>query len=161
MDPASVIGVVSAGLQILNTIGSTVKGLSDLRTKFLEADQSIRLLIRELSIIKSSLSLIHDWAENDIVVKPNQSELVETLGVAIDGCKEAMDALAEEVAQLVGSAAAENIGFRVRTRFMWNEGIMKEHQERLQSQVAALQFLVTAVQWFVLYTHVSDSVREM
>ena len=33
---------------------------------------------------------------------------------------------------------------------MWNEGIMKEHQGRLQSQVAALQFLVFAVQWFVI-----------
>ena len=97
MDPCSVIGVVSAGLQIVNTIGSTVKGLSELRTKFLEADQSIRLLIRELSIIKSSLSLIHDWAENDLVVSPKQSELVETLDVAVDGCREAMDALAEEV----------------------------------------------------------------
>lgn len=149
MDPCSVIGVVSASISIVTTIGSTVKGLSELRSKFTEADQSIRLLITELSTIKSALGLIYDWADNGLVISPTQVELVDALDIAIDGCKEAMDALAEEVAHLVGSAAAEIIGFRIRTRYLWNEGTMKEHQGRLRSQVTALQFLVAAIQWSV------------
>ncbi|MCJ1307442.1 hypothetical protein MMC25_001088 [Agyrium rufum] len=145
MDPCSVIGVVSSGLQIVATITSTIKGLSDLKVKYSEADQSIRLLIRELSTIKAGIGIIHDWAENDLVMSPDQPALVEALEVAIDGCREAMDALSEEVAQLVGSVAAESIGFRTRTRFIWNETSMREHQARLNSQVSALDFLVTAV----------------
>lgn len=150
MDPCSAIGVISASLSIVTTIGSTVKGLADLRNKFISADQSIRSLITHLSTVKAALNLIHDWAENDLVVSPTQGEFVDVLDVAINGCRETMDALAEEVADLVGSSAAssaaEKIGFRTRTKFVWNEGTMAGHQNRLQSQVAALQFLVTAMQ---------------
>ena len=147
MDPASAIGIASAAIQIITTIGSTVKGLAEIRNKFVAADQSIRSLISQLSSIKSALSIINDWIENDLIVSPAQSDFVDALNAAMDGCSETMDALSEEVAKLVGSAAAENIGFRTRTRFVWNESSMKDHQDRLQSQVAALQFLVVAVKW--------------
>ena len=147
MDPISVFGVTSAAIQVITTIGSTVKGLAEIRNKFIAADQSIRSLISQLSSIKSALSIIHDWIDNDLVVSPTQSDFVDALSAAIEGCSETMDVLSEEVANLVGSAAAENIGFRTRTRFVWNESSMKDHQDRLQSQVAALQFLLVAVKW--------------
>lgn len=153
MDPISAIGVISASLSIVTTIGNTMKGLAELRNKFISADQSVRSLITQLSTIKAALNLIHDWAENDLVVSPTQSEFVDVLDVAIDGCRETMDALAEEVANLVGSSAAtsaaEKIGFKTRTRYVWNEGTMMGYRDRLQSQVTALQFLVTAVQRLV------------
>lgn len=153
MDPISAIGVISASLSIVTTIGNTLKGLADLRNKFISADQSVRSLITHLSTIKAALNLIHDWAENDLVVSPTQSEFVDVLDVAIGGCRETMDALAEEVANLVGSSAAtsdaEKFGFKTRTRYVWNEGTMMGYQDRLQSQVTALQFLVTAVQRLV------------
>jgi len=149
MDPISAIGVISASLSIVTIIGNTVKGLAELRNKFISADQSVRSLITHLSTIKAALNLIHDWAENDLVVSPTQSEFVDVLDVAINGCKETMEALAEEVTNLVGSSAAEKIGFRTRTKYVWNQGTMMGYQDRLQSQVTALQFLVTAVQRLV------------
>lgn len=150
MDPCSLIGVASASLTVIATIGSTVKSLSELRSRYAEADQSIRMLITQLSTIKAALSLIHEWVENDLVELHTQAELVMPLNIAIDGCKEAMEALAEEVSDVLGKAIKETaIGFKSRTKYMWNEDTMKEHQSRLESQVMALQFLVTAVQWLV------------
>jgi hypothetical protein len=147
MDPCTVLGAVSSALSIVTLIGCTVKQLSELRGRYAEADQSIRLVVTQLSTIKSALSIIHEWAENDLVVSPKQADLVGALSVAMDGCKVAMGALAEEVEGMVGkSMPTDTLGFKARTKYIWNESAMKEHQGRLQSQVMALQFLVVAVQ---------------
>jgi hypothetical protein len=128
-------------------IGSTIKGLNDIRSKFVDADHSIKSLISQLSLIKSALILLDDWTKNGLVISPSQNELVDVLSVGIDGCKEIVDALAEEVAKIVGTVHAENLGFRARTKLMWNEDAMNQHLDRLYRQVGALQFLITAVQW--------------
>jgi hypothetical protein len=91
--------------------------------------------------------LLDDWTKNGLVISPSQNELVDVLSVGIDGCKEIVDALAEEVAKIVGTVHAENLGFRARTKLMWNEDAMNQHLDRLYRQVGALQFLITAVQW--------------
>ena len=153
MDPVSLLGVISGSITVVATIGNTLKALNELRGKYTDADQSIRTFITQLTAIRVAINLIQEWGREDLVEAPNQPELVDQLETTIDGCREAMGALAEDVANVVrGTAAQRTMPFDARTRYLWNEGIMKEHQNRLQSQVMVLQFLVIAVQWSVHLT---------
>jgi hypothetical protein len=107
---------------------------------------SVRQLIRDLMSIKASLSQIQDWTELNPPGFPRQRELEQAFAISFEGCKEAMDAMAEEVAKLVQDyMAGDNRGMRMR--YIWNEENMKDHQARLGTQVQALQLLLSAVQW--------------
>lgn len=151
MDPASVVGLISASGTIVSAITSTVKSLSDLRGRYAGADLRIRFLLVELSTVKAALNQISDWIEYNLVDSPADEELLDGLNVSLDGCKAAMDVLKEEVVGLVGEATPTSnlvTTFTTRTRYAWSESSMKEHQDRLHAQVAALQLLLQAAQWY-------------
>jgi hypothetical protein len=144
MDPISLIGGISAAGAIIAAIATTVQNLYDIRGRYDEADLTIRLLIVELNTIKAALIQIQDWAQYSFAGSPTQKELLEGFEVSLEGCKMAMDVLAEEVARLVSKNP-----FIQRTQYAWNAAGMKEHQDRLRSQVAALQLLLQAAHWLV------------
>jgi hypothetical protein len=144
MDPLSLIGGMSAAGAIVAAIAKTVQNLYDIRGRYDEADLTIRLLIVELNTIKAALIQVQDWAQYSFAGSPTQKELLEGFEVSLEGCKMAMDVLAEEVARLVSKNP-----FIQRTQYAWNAVGMKEHQDRLRSQVAALQLLLQAAHWLV------------
>lgn len=149
MDPASILGLIASAGAIARAITKTIRDLSDLRAQYTDANLRIRLLVQELSTIKSALSQINDWA-HFLDDNHNQAELKDALQVALDGVELAMGALAEEVHALVhdtSTSANADLSFRGKTRFAWNEQNMKEHENRLRAQVSALQLLLQASQW--------------
>ena len=153
MDPASILGLIATAGTIAGAITQTIRDLSDIRAQFTDADVRVRLLIQELSTIKSSLTQINDWA-HILDTSHNQTELRDALQVALDGVELAMGALGEEVHNLVretSTASRVELGFRAKTKFAWEEKNLKEHESRLRAQVSALQLLLQASQWSVRY----------
>lgn len=149
MDPASIIGLLSAAGTIASTITITIQRLSDLRGQLKDADVRVRLLIGELSVVKSALNQINDWTHY-LDDNHRQADVVEGLKVSLDGVQVAMDALADEVRLLLGAAAGESsltAELRIRIKYAWNESSLTEHENRLRAQIAALHLLLQAVQW--------------
>ena|ERR1700722_17980623 len=153
MDPISIVGVASASIQIAQCIAQIIQGLCTLRGKFKDADMTIRLLIAELSTIRAAVSQLHDWAEWNSSDSPKEMEYMKGLEVALEGCRVAMDVLAEEIKDLAagfaprGDSAAFSLGFMARARAVWSEVTMKAHQDRLHAQVQALNLLLQASHW--------------
>lgn len=145
-DPFTILGGVGAAAGIIVTITKTIKGLSDLQSKYSEAETSIRQLIRQLMAIKAALRQIQDWIELSLSSSLRERDMVEAFNTSLEGCKEAMEAMGEEVTRLVQAALAGDKR-SMRVRYVWNEESMKDHQDRLDSQVQALQLLLSAVQW--------------
>ncbi|KAI9655367.1 MAG: hypothetical protein M1821_005514 [Bathelium mastoideum] len=139
MDPLSLIGGVSAVGGIAAAITKTVKSLCEARGKFLDADLTIQSLVYELTTIKVALNQIQDWARNQAFPSSTQQELAQGFRTSLEGCRLAIDVMAEEVALLV-----TNNPFWRSAKVVWNEASMKDHQHHVQSQVAALQLLLQA-----------------
>ncbi|KAI9710899.1 MAG: hypothetical protein M1820_002334 [Bogoriella megaspora] len=139
MDPLSLIGGVSAAGAIIAAITKTLKNLSDARTRFEGADLTIQSLVYELTTIKFALTQVQEWARNHVPSSPTKRELIQGFKISLEGCRLAMDVMAEEVAMLVSKNP-----FIRSVNVVWNDTSMKEHQHRLQSQVNALQFLLQA-----------------
>lgn len=160
MDPLSAISGVA---QIAQVTTQTIHGLAILRSKYKTADLTIRSLIGELSTIKSAVIQLDDWArinqnnhEHRVgngdgagnAAEGLANEYDESLSVAIEGCRAIMDVLAEEVNALAQNTADGTVvGFAARAKVVWNEGIMRDHQDRLHAQVMALQLMLQACQW--------------
>lgn len=150
MDPVSAFGLVSGAFQIAQIALQTAQSLTTLRGKFENADLTIWSLIGELRTIRSALIQLGDWAQFNSrdSLSPVFNDGDEGLNVALEGCSVIMDVLSREVAALAqGTEEGTVVGFRVRARAVWNEGIMRDHQDRLHAQVLALQLLLQACQW--------------
>ena len=163
MDPVTAVGVVSAALQIVQFIGSTVQGLNTLKGKFQDADITIRLLISRLSTIKAAIVQIHDWADYNFDDSPKSVQFLDGLNKSLDGCQAAMDVLSAEVKDLMAGVALDEqtpsrLGLRARAKATWNHDTMKAHQDMLHGQVQALQLLLLAGQWQVTYLQMVISI---
>ena len=149
MDPISVIGLLSTAGTIASTITVTIKRLSDIRGQLRDADVRIRLLIGELSAVKSALNQINDWTHY-LDDSHRQADVVQGLQISLEGVQLAMDALAEEVRLMLGSTTPESTltqDVRLRIKYAWKESSLTEHENRLRAQIAALHLLLQAVQW--------------
>ena len=149
MDPISVIGLLSTAGTIASTITVTIKRLSDIRGQLRDADVRIRLLIGELSAVKSALTQINDWTHY-LDDSHRQADVVQGLQISLEGVQLAMDALAEEVRLMLGSMTPESTltqDVRLRIKYAWKESSLTEHENRLRAQIAALHLLLQAVQW--------------
>ncbi|KAI4286724.1 MAG: hypothetical protein L6R35_004023 [Caloplaca aegaea] len=148
MDPATLLSLISTAGTIAGKITKTIRDLSDLRATYVESNVRIKLLIKELSTIKSSLTQINDWA-HFLDETHDQIDLKDALQVALDGVELAMEALAEEVRDLLPDATPAShvqLGFRAKTKYAWNEQNIKEHENRLRAQISALNLLLQAAQ---------------
>lgn len=158
MDPASLLGAISASGAIVGAIAKTLHGLHEVREKFHGADVSVGLLMSELTAVKAAIIQIEDWVRFSSRNKPVPADLGPALEISLEGCKTAMDVLAAEVQNVLDDLSPEGPRFQFRARYVWNESTMKEHQLRLHTQVSALQLLLQAVQMRVnrsLYMEIS------
>lgn len=153
MDPVSVFGIVTGGVQVIQFITEILKGLTTLRGKFQNADLTIHSLISELTTIKSAIIQLRDWADYDSRNSPENADYNQDLNVALEGCRAIMEILYEEISSLTRGAAAasENkttaaLGFGTRAKVVWNDDLMRSRQEMLHAQVLALQLLLQACQ---------------
>jgi hypothetical protein len=86
MDPISISEVLSATVQIASFIGETIQGLAILKEKLKDTDISIRMLIGQLSSIRSSIGQLHDWAEYNSNDSPKETDYLKGLNITLDGC---------------------------------------------------------------------------
>lgn len=148
MDPVSAFGVVSGGVQVVQAIASTIHGLNQLYGKFKDADLTIQSLIQELSCINTALTSLKEWTRLNSNNGLQSEEYSRDLAVAMEGCRVIMEVVSHDVSTLVQSSRDDGFaGFHTRIRVVWKEDTMRGHQEKLHSQVMALQLLLQVCQW--------------
>ncbi|KAI9369782.1 hypothetical protein BJX61DRAFT_126220 [Aspergillus egyptiacus] len=147
MDPISAFGVISGAFQVGQIITETLAGLASVRERYQHADLTIGSLERQLMTIRAAITQLEDWTASRNRDCP--AEYSSNLDAALDGCRIVVEALSDEVQCLnQGTSPGENgIGVRSRMRIVWREDVIRTHQERLNSQIVALQLLVQVCQW--------------
>lgn len=143
MDPLTIIGAVAACSDIIKIIVRITSNLSQVRSRWSEGGRPVQLLAQKLSTIRAALTEIETWAEFSLRSNPRGESLSQWFKIAIDGCQAVMQALDQDILALVG----DSVGSRLRQFFLDTNSSLKEHDARLQSQISALQLLLTAAYW--------------
>ncbi|KAF5134139.1 hypothetical protein E5D57_004771 [Metarhizium anisopliae] len=143
MDPLTIIGAVAACSDIIKIIVRITSNLSQVRSRWAEGGRPVQLLAQKLSTIRAALTEIETWAEFSLRSNPRGESLSQWFKIAIDGCQAVMQALDQDILALVG----DSVGSRLRQFFLDTNSSLKEHDARLQSQISALQLLLTAAYW--------------
>ncbi len=144
MEPLSIIGAVAACSEIVTVIARVTTNLHSLKQRWSEGARSLQLLIAKLSTVRAALAQVKDWAEFNASTSPNGEEMRDSLGVAMEGCQVIIEALDQDVAGLLGDSVMS------RLKQLFIDSSIKEHEDRLDSQISALQLLLNAAYWYVL-----------
>ncbi|KAM5498442.1 hypothetical protein McanMca71_006836 [Microsporum canis] len=148
MDPASAFGTVTGAMQTVQIIGSTVQGLRALQGKYADADMTIHSLIVQAATIKSAITQLQEWATYNSS-RAEHPDYLDGLDIAIDGCKTSMECLFAQVSKVTSvldGREMPDLRVTARMRAVWNDHLMRDYQQRLQSQVLALNFLLQVCQ---------------
>lgn len=138
MEPLSILGAVAACTEIVSVITRVTTNLHSLKQRWSEGARSLQLLIAKLSTVRSALAQVKDWAELNASTSPNGDEMRDSLGVAMEGCQVFIEALDQDVAGLLGDSVVS------RLKQLFIDSTIKEHEQRLDSQILALQVLLNA-----------------
>ena len=144
MEPLSILGAVAACSEIVTVIARVTTNLHSLKQRWSEGARSLQLLIAKLSTVRAALAQVKDWAELNASTSPNGEEMRDSLGVAMEGCQVFIEALDQDVAGLLGDSVVS------RLKQLFIDSSIKEHEQRLDSQISALQVLLNAAYWYVL-----------
>lgn len=152
MDPASVIGLVGAVINIAEVIAKSVTSLRSLQSKYQHADFRLSALISQLLTIKAALGHVADFINSPNINFLEQGEyshqFSEDLRVSLYGCEAMVYALDGRLANLQRD---ETNGLTKGSKFnlAWEDSTIDGCLTMLNNQTSALQLLLTSLQWWV------------
>lgn len=152
MDPLSILGAAASVITVVELCTESLNSLLGLQNRYTNADLTIRLLITQLRTLRTALSQISEWIITNLDTIPYH---VQTdLAMSLDGCKFLIEGLNDRLSHFEYD---ENKALNVRKKaqLLWGEKERTDFLTLLSHNIAALQLLLTAIQWYVVHRECS------
>lgn len=144
MDPGSILGAAVSVTTVVQMCTESLNWLLQLQNKYKNVDITVQLLITQLSTLRTALSQISEWVASGVHdVPPHiQTDLATSLG----GCGLLIETLNSHLSRL-DYEESKSLSMRKKARVLWGEKERADFQTLLGHNIAALQLLLTAMQW--------------
>jgi hypothetical protein len=144
MDPVTILSIAAAAGSLAFKCGTIVQTLYALRDRFRQAELTILSVIQDCRTIELAWSQIQKWAANNLDVDDEHNKLAERLQLSIYSGQLFMAELEKDLASLENIPKHSTL--RRRTKIVWNESMLRVHQDRIQRQTCALTLLLEVIQ---------------
>lgn len=143
MDPASIVGLVGASIDLAMKCGSVARNLNEIAAKYKYARLTILSMVQGLETIQLAWSRIGEWSQSRVPAELAQDvEFMQTLERLLETGTLVMETLEEEL--MVYNT--DDMGFTQRTKVIWNENTFQSHQSRIRDQASSMMLLLQAIQ---------------
>ena len=143
MDPVTVISLVDASIDLALKCAGAVRKMNDIASKYKHAKLTISSIIQSLDTMQFAWDRIGAWTQS---YTPDENAdddgFVTRMARFLETGTLVMDALEEEMLPF----SDESLGFAQRTKFVWNENTIMDHQSRIRDQAASMSLLLQAIQ---------------
>jgi hypothetical protein len=148
MEPISAISLVSSCASLTRICISVSKSLTELAEKYKHAELSMLSLAEECNTVQLAWTEIERWAAENQNHIDGHHEIQERLHTSVRTGRLVVSSLEMDLKAL---QKAENDGPRFfgKSRLVWNDNVLRDHQHRLRGQVAALTLLLEVIQLYV------------
>ena len=148
MDPVSILSAAASAITVIQLCTKSLDTLRQLQNRYTNADLTIRLLITQLSTLKTALRQISEWITTSVDTVPQDVEV--DLAMSLDGCRFLVEGLNERLG-LLEYDKDTSLSLRRKAQLLWGEKERTDFLMLLSHNLAALQLLLTAMQWYVVY----------
>ena len=144
MDIFSILGAGASVITIVELCTESLNSLLRLQNSYKNADLTVRLLITQLCTLRTALSQISEWITTsaDTISHRIQNDLA----MSLEGCKFLTERLNDRLNRL-GYGENKSISVRKKAQLLWGERERTDFLTLLSHNIAALQLLLTAMQW--------------
>ncbi|KAL8765680.1 MAG: hypothetical protein Q9209_007318 [Squamulea sp. 1 TL-2023] len=153
-DPTSIFSVVAGAAGLALQCGKVVRDLHDLRDRYKNADLTIASMESGLETINWAWTRIQNTLEtwSNRTQSPDADLDVDTLNQlsrSLEGGRLVLSALDADIQYVVKSPpSADTYLFaeaRRKTKIVWNERMLRDHQERIRDQVNSMNLLINVL----------------
>ena len=145
MDPVSILGAAASAASVVQMCTDSVTSLLRFQTKYKNADLTVRLLITQVSTLRTALSQISEWVE--VSVDNCLPHVISDLTMSLDGCRLLIETLNDHLSRLEYNTD-KAFTMRKKAQTIWGERERTDFLSLLSHNIAALQLLLTAMQWY-------------
>ncbi|KAK4447932.1 hypothetical protein QBC34DRAFT_466496 [Podospora aff. communis PSN243] len=135
-----ILGAVASCTQLATMKIHVASNIASLKQQWSNGPQSLQLLIAKLSTIRVGLDQIKHWSDFSAPLGQHGEDMRNNLGIAMEGCRVVIEALDQDVIGMLSHST------RSRLRQVIFSSAIREHEQRLDSQITALQLLMGAAQ---------------
>ncbi|MCJ1452808.1 hypothetical protein MMC28_003153 [Mycoblastus sanguinarius] len=153
-DPATIIAIVNGSIGLALKCASVAKDLNDLATNYKQVKLTLMSMVQCLDTIQLAWSRIEKWCRLYVLLDGGQLEslandmdnenFLQRLERSLEVGSMIMEALEKELRPY--REDMDNPGVRKRTKLVWNNKIMRAHEDRIAKQALAMNLLLQAVQ---------------
>lgn len=145
MEPISILGAAASAITVVQLCTQSLNSLLRLQKRFRNADLTVRLLVTQLSTLRTALNQISDWVDKS--VHGALSRILPDLNMSLDGCRFLIETLNDRLSRLEYDEDTA-LSMRKRAQTVWDEKERTEFLTLLGHNISALQLLLTAMQWY-------------
>ena len=143
VDPVTIIAIVNGSLALVIKCGEVAKILNNVASKFKKAELSIKLFVQQIDTIQAAWERIAEWSESrkrrpDTTVR--DSALWERLDRSLECGDLVISALENDLKMYEFDQG--NLSFIQRSKVVWNESSIQNHQTRVRDQVTIMTLLL-------------------
>ena len=135
------IGALSGILTVVSSVTKLAKSLNEIKDRYSNVALNTTLVASQLNIIRAALNALYDWRVKDTDQTAPAQQLDKDLGVSLSCCAILISVIEGKLGE-----SGYTPGFKGKIRHLWLEDILKEYISNLESQVRALQLLLTIFQ---------------
>ena len=143
-DPVTILGIVNGSAGLVLKCGSVIKSLHEVAGKHKKAGISIMSLVSEVDTIELAWTRIKDWAEAYSKDAAVDTGLLERLNRSLECGALVMSALQNDISDYQRNGPT--LSFRQRSKAVWNETALQDHQDRVRGQAVAMSLLLQVLQ---------------
>ncbi len=136
MDPVTIFSLVALCGTIASRIAIVARDLNNLREKYQGVHMATEMLMAQVAALQTASARLSNWIESSSAALSEEEE--HGLNRSLIACDNLIFNLHQHLSGL--KSESEKFTFRTKTRYLWNEGTIKDFRELLQSQVQALSF---------------------
>ena len=141
MDPVTIVGLVEGSISLAVQCGSVAKSLNSLAGQYKHAKLTISTMVQNLEIMQLAWNRIGAWSKNHVPTDDDDGFTERLEGFLQTGCL-VLDALQDDLT----SYDVSKVTFTQRSRLVWNEKTLRDHQNRIRDQAQSMSLLLQAVQ---------------
>ena len=142
MDPVSAVGLVEGSLGLAVQFGSAAKTLNDVAGKYKNAKLAVKSLIQNLDILQLSWTQIGVWFRERF---ENDSLHDVSLTRQVEGFLETGSLVMEALQHDLQAYNVDHLNFSTRSKLIWNETTLQNHQSRIRDQALSMNLFLQAV----------------
>lgn len=160
MEALTILGAASSVISVLDVATRCIHSLRAFKQHWDDTDMTVTLLIGQISTLKAALSQISEWMSTSTGAAPQHHQLIMDLEVSLHSCRLLIAFIDDHLSSLILDHHNE-LMFKSRARAMLQDRGIKDCVNHLNNQTAALNLLLTALNWYMTFHAMSANVSSL